>query len=138
MYLKLNNGIIEKFPYTIGELRSDNSHISFPREIPESTLAEYGVFPVEVTQYPEVGFDKNVAEGQPELVNGVWKQVWVVSDIGADGIAYFNAQQKRCRETAYATESDPIFFMSQRGEATQEEWLAKIAEIKARFPYQAE
>jgi len=26
--------------------------------------------------------------------------------------------------------------MMQRDEATQEEWLAKIAEIKARFPYQ--
>ena len=38
------------------------------------------------------------------------------------------------RRAAYAAESDPLFFMSQRGEATPQEWLAKVAEIKARYP----
>ena len=38
------------------------------------------------------------------------------------------------RHAAYVAESDPIFFMSQRGEATQADWLAKVAEIKARWP----
>jgi hypothetical protein len=38
------------------------------------------------------------------------------------------------RRAAYAAESDPIFFMAQRGEATQQEWLDKVAEIKARWP----
>jgi len=32
----------------------------------------------------------------------------------------------------YRNESDPLFFKWQRGEVTQEEWLAKVAEIKAR------
>lgn len=40
------------------------------------------------------------------------------------------------RRAAYAAEADPIFFLWQRGEATQAEWLAKIAEIKARYPMQ--
>ena len=38
------------------------------------------------------------------------------------------------RRAAYAAEADPIFFMHQRGEATQAEWLAKVAEIRARYP----
>lgn len=38
------------------------------------------------------------------------------------------------RHAAYVAESDPIFFMSQRGEATQQQWLDKVAEIKARWP----
>lgn len=38
------------------------------------------------------------------------------------------------RRAAYVAESDPIFFMAQRGEATQQQWLDKIAEIKARWP----
>jgi len=38
------------------------------------------------------------------------------------------------RRAAYAAESDPIFFMAQRGEATQQQWLDEIAEIKARYP----
>lgn len=47
-------------------------------------------------------------------------------------------QQQAARRAAYTSESDPIFFSSQRGEATNAEWLAKVAEIKARFPYPSE
>lgn len=47
-----------------------------------------------------------------------------------------NAEQKAKRKAAYTEEADPLFFMAQRGEATVEEWQAKIAEIKAKFPYQ--
>jgi hypothetical protein len=38
------------------------------------------------------------------------------------------------RAAAFRVEADPLFFKSQRGEATNQEWLAKVAEIKARFP----
>ncbi len=37
------------------------------------------------------------------------------------------------RKTAYENESDPLFFKAQRGEATMEEWLAKVDEIKQRY-----
>lgn len=46
--------------------------------------------------------------------------------------------QEAARKAAYVAEADPLFFMSQRGEATEAEWLAKIDEIKARYPYPAE
>jgi len=45
------------------------------------------------------------------------------------------AQQKSARAAAYRSEADPLFFKAQRGEATTDEWTAKVAEIKARFPY---
>lgn len=38
------------------------------------------------------------------------------------------------RRAAYESEADPLFFKSQRGEATVAEWLAKVEEIKTRFP----
>lgn len=38
------------------------------------------------------------------------------------------------RQNAYAKEADPLYFKAQRGEATMEEWNAKVAEIKARYP----
>jgi hypothetical protein len=38
------------------------------------------------------------------------------------------------RRNAYIAEADPLFFKAQRGEATMEEWQAKVTEIKARFP----
>lgn len=55
-----------------------------------------------------------------------------------DGDSYLNAIRKKVadelRSSAYQKESDPLFFKAQRGEATIEEWQAKVAEIKARFP----
>ena len=47
-------------------------------------------------------------------------------------------EQEPLRRAAYISESDPIFFMAQRGEASMEEWTAKVAEIKARYPYPVE
>lgn len=44
-------------------------------------------------------------------------------------------QQKAARAEAYRTEADPLFFKAQRGEATMDEWQAKVTEIKALFPY---
>ena len=44
-------------------------------------------------------------------------------------------QQQEARASAYALEADPLFFKAQRGEATMDEWLALVAEIKMRYPY---
>ncbi len=46
-------------------------------------------------------------------------------------------QVRRKRAAAYAAEADPLFFKAQRGEATIEEWEAKVAEIRTRYPYPA-
>jgi len=43
-------------------------------------------------------------------------------------------QAERNRKAAYISEADPLFFKAQRGEATMEEWQAKVQEIKTRFP----
>lgn len=42
---------------------------------------------------------------------------------------------KRNRAIAFAAEADPLFFKAQRGEATIEEWQAKVEEIRARFSF---
>lgn len=38
------------------------------------------------------------------------------------------------RQSSYQMESDPIMAQYLRGEATKEEWLAKIEEIKVHYP----
>lgn len=38
------------------------------------------------------------------------------------------------RAQAYLNESDPLFFKEQRGEVPDGTWLAKVEEIKARWP----
>jgi hypothetical protein len=44
-----------------------------------------------------------------------------------------NQINKTLRADAYKQESDSIFFKWQRGEATQQEWLDKVNEIKQRW-----
>jgi hypothetical protein len=48
------------------------------------------------------------------------------------------AMQEAARQAAYSAEADPIAMQMLRDEATKEEWLAKIDEIKARYPYPEE
>lgn len=43
-------------------------------------------------------------------------------------------KNRQDRLKAYMEEADPLFFKSERGEATREEWMAKVEEIRARFP----
>lgn len=57
-------------------------------------------------------------------------------------IAQYQEESKICdnesaiqqRLIAYRNESDPLFFKWQRGEVLEQEWLDKVAEIKARYP----
>ena len=44
-------------------------------------------------------------------------------------------EHKSNRQSAYTQEADPLYFKWQAGEATKEEWEAKRAEIRQRFPY---
>ena len=60
-----------------------------------------------------------------------------IIDAPVDAAPVTKEQQESARRAAYTIEADPLFFMSQRGEATVEEWQAKVAEIKARYPYPA-
>lgn len=44
-----------------------------------------------------------------------------------------DAQKEEAIRLALAAEADPIFFKSQRGEATHQDWLDKVTEVKARY-----
>jgi hypothetical protein len=45
-----------------------------------------------------------------------------------------NERADRLRAAAYRNESDPLGMKFLRGEVTKEEWKAKIAEIRERYP----
>ena len=44
------------------------------------------------------------------------------------------AERDEALRDALAREADPMFFQYQRGEVAREDWLARVAEVKARFP----
>jgi hypothetical protein len=131
MYLKLNNGVIEKYPYTIGELRKDNNQTSFPANIHESLLNEYNVFKVESVEQPSVGFDKNVTEGQPELVDGVWKQVWTVTNATAE--EHLN-RILSARANEYPPMSDYLDGIVKGDQAQIDTYIAACQAVKTKYP----
>lgn len=101
MYVKTSNGQVETYPYSIGQLRKDNPHTSFPKNPSDQTLAEWGVYPVTDIPMPSVDHTKNVTEGTPVQVNGAWLRNWVVTDASAEEIAqreadaWANLREKR-------------------------------------------
>jgi hypothetical protein len=140
MYILAPNQIVEKFPYSINELRKDHPEISFPANPSNETLEAYNVFPVVSTgaQYDPL---TQIAEQVGCLFNkelNRWQTAWVVRDKTDDELqSEADTRASRIEEqraNAYRNESDPIFFKYQREEATKEEWLDKIAEIKAKYP----
>lgn len=86
MYAKVNNGKVEIYPYTIGDLRKDNPAVSFPGYIDPDTLETYGVVEVRATAKPDADHTKNVTEGTPELKDGAWVQKWEVETATAGQI----------------------------------------------------
>jgi hypothetical protein len=129
MYIKLNNGVPEN--YTIGQLRKDNPQTSFPSNIPEPLLNEYGVFKVEHTDYPDVGVDKNVAEGTPELVDGVWKQTWVVTDATPEEHLQ---RVLSARAEEYPPMSEYLDGVVKQDQAQIDKYIADCLAVKVKYP----
>ena len=72
LYLKAINDEVEQYPYSLGQLRKDNSRTTFPKQPSLETLRNFNVFPVtEVTPTLAEG-EKLVKNWTPTLVSGHW------------------------------------------------------------------
>lgn len=85
MFAKLNNGQLEKYPYSLGQLRKDHRNVSFPKVPSDQDLARFGV--VRVTTSPQPAYDhtKNLSLTAEE-VNGQWVEKWVATDASQEEI----------------------------------------------------
>lgn len=140
MFVKATNGQIDQYPYTVGDLRRDNPNTSFPKHVPETTMAAFGMFPVGYEAAPDYDPMTHRIEhsNMPVLKDGKWVLTKTVVPLTAeqiaDRLAQRQAQVDEQRRAAYQTESDPLFFKWQRGESTEQEWKDAVAAIQARFP----
>ena len=83
MYVKVLNQAVEKFPYSINDLKKDNPQVSFPEQLTDALLAEFNVFPVVAT---EPGHDpaSQVATQNSCFYNADqqrWETAWAVRDL---------------------------------------------------------
>ena len=143
MYIRLTNGQPEK--YSIGQLRRDNPQTSFPKSIPDDLLAQYDVYPLTPAGRPQTDHTKNVAEGTPVQSNGVWTQVWDITDASADEIevrTQEKAQSVRSERDHMLQQTDWIVIKSyERGENIPAQWelyrqALRDITAQAGFPYE--
>ena len=82
MYAKIKDGSVEKYPYSITDLKKDNPNVSFPKTIPTLTLNHYGVADVVVASKPSYNSATQTIskKNEPELVSGVWTLKWETKD----------------------------------------------------------
>lgn len=64
-----------------------------------------------------------------------WSQVKTAEAKVAEAAEQALETARNSRAAAYESESDPLFFKAQRGEAELADWEAKVTEIRERFPY---
>ena len=106
MYLKATNGVVEKYPYSIGLLRKDNPRTSFPKNPTDAVLAGYGMYPVREAN-PNVGTDQKLVKSwTPEFINGEWILNHQAVDMTAeeiaerDGVIAANVREERDKRLA--------------------------------------
>jgi len=76
-YAKIQNGIVEVYPYSFNQLKKDNKSTSFPRDFfqREDMLSDFNVAKVVDTERPSrKGW--NASEETPSFSNGIWSQSW--------------------------------------------------------------
>jgi hypothetical protein len=92
MLVKITNGSVETYPYSIGLLRHENPNTSFPKQVPDSLLGQYGVYSVTETDKPSyTQRTQNITqESAPTLVSGVWTVGWTVTDKTTEEITEYD------------------------------------------------
>lgn len=159
MHALVTNQRIEKYPYSISELRKDNPQVSFPKNPGDELLAAFNVVRVQPTDFPAYNsMTQRIEEGQPVFSDGQWVQAWKATPLTADEIAQ---QQRALQENivaqtqqrlddfartrgydgilsaaTYATSTSPRFaadgqFCVQARDATWARLYAILAEVEA-------
>jgi hypothetical protein len=93
MFVKITNGAVDQYPYTVGDLRRDNPNTSFPRSLPDQLLADWGMYPVTEKSIPsyDARTQKVTADTTPAQENGDWVIGWTISNKTSDEVSEYDA-----------------------------------------------
>lgn len=142
MFVKATNGQIDQYPYTVGDLRRDNPNTSFPKRIPEVTMATFGMFPVGYEAAPDYDLMTHRIEhsNMPVLKDGKWVLTKTVVPLTAEQLAARDAakaNEVREKRAALIAETD---WMALSDTTLSPEWAAYRQALRditnhANFPY---
>ena len=76
------------YPYSQDQLRRDHPNTSFPSQMSDAMLAEWGVYPVTRVSPPDYNsITHRLVEVQPVEADGVWTQQWALETLSAEEAA---------------------------------------------------
>lgn len=131
MYIKIENGQLFQYPYSISQLRSNLPDVSLPQNIPDSLLAKYGVFKVKQTVRPEIDYTQNLIEKEPQLIDGEWTQVFSVVPAPTEELLQ---RVLNLRAKEYPPMSDYLDGIVKGDQAQVDKYIADCLAVKAKYP----
>lgn len=92
MFVKVTNGQVDRFPYTIGDLRRENPTTSFPKQLPNAILSEHGIYSVTISERPTFdGRTQRLTQNQiPQSADSGWVIGWTIVDKTSDQIQEYD------------------------------------------------
>lgn len=89
MHALIENGAVKRYPYSEWDLKKANPQVSFPAQLTDKVLADFGVHRVFNSTPPTVTRDQVLKEGPPvfDARANRWTQVFAVRDKSAEEIA---------------------------------------------------
>lgn len=92
MYVKITNGAVDQYPYTVGNLRRDNPNTSFPKSPSSELLQDWGLYSVVVADVPSYDerTQKATQGATPTLVDGAWTIGFTVEDKTSEEITQYD------------------------------------------------
>ena len=90
MYALVKNGAVDRYPYTVTDLRLANPQTSFPNDPTDDTLVNFGLYRVAQVAPPQLQPNQAAVEGTPVLLSGHWTQAWSVRTKTAAEVAAEN------------------------------------------------
>jgi hypothetical protein len=131
IYIKVKDNVVEKYPYSVEELKAENRDISFPTQVGLETLAEFGVFPIVRLAKPEIDYTKNLNEDTPQFINDEWVQVWEVTPASEDEILQ---RILELRASEYPPMADYVDGVVKGDQAQIDKYIADCLAVKAKYP----
>jgi hypothetical protein len=142
MYVKITNGSVDTYPYSVGQLRRDNPNTSFPKKVPDEMLSEYGVYPVVYADMPtyDLSTHKVQQAEQPVLVDGTWTIVYSAVALSAEeaqAIADGKARSVRAQRDSLLAETDYLALSDNTLSAEMATYRQALRDITthANFPH---
>jgi hypothetical protein len=88
MYALIENNVVVRYPYTVTDLKLANKDTSFPKQVSDETLLDFGLHKVISVPTPTFSDTQVLEEGTPIFneTQQSWMQVLIVREMTSDEI----------------------------------------------------